>query len=415
MAWQSHASRRHPTLAFAAVWAHVTAAGLLSTFPLPVSSSGDVAKQVVSTSWWPPGTEKQAESVGILSHGFVYMTGMMEVNATLEASTRQELYDVRDIAQAAGAGMEDLVDCIVNTPAGAAGAVRRSFEAALPAMSRPALTFVEMPGEYVFCPTSISCVAAQPAPGQGRLRRLRWQDTYGVVVRGLLHVQGVGGSSGTGVRQEAAEALAAISGLVRSAGGAGLSSLIDCTAFLRDIGDASALREALMAVGAEPSLTVARAGLEDPKQSVLLRCVVALPVGQGVPAKVHRIRSESGLAVVTDRFVYTSGQLGSESNGTDAFASLEKLLATAGATLDDVVNCHFFVKETEKVFDLFAGFQQVFNQNHPPPPSRTEFTSVSECARCAVVAKCVAARRSVRHPVPLFSDHSTDNPGVVLV
>ena len=72
------------------------------------------ALQVVSTPWWPPGTEKTAaalplpgmicvcgrgggarflwsnpaivasaqESVGIISHGFAFMTAMMEVNDT---------------------------------------------------------------------------------------------------------------------------------------------------------------------------------------------------------------------------------------------------------------------------------------------------------------------------------------------
>ena len=35
-------------------------------------------KRVLSTTWWPPGTEKKDESIGILSRGTIFMTSMME-------------------------------------------------------------------------------------------------------------------------------------------------------------------------------------------------------------------------------------------------------------------------------------------------------------------------------------------------
>lgn len=365
----------------------------LSVAAPTANETGDVAKQVISTPWWPPGSEKQAESVGILSYGLVFMTGMMEVNATLEASTQQELYDVRDIAKAGGAGMEDLVDCLINTPKGAAKAIRESFEAALPVATRPPLTVVEMPGEYVFCPTSVTCVAAQPDTGAGRLRRFKRAGASGVAARGFLHMQGKAGTPGSGAKQEVVEALEAIEGLVRDAGGAGLAGLLDCTAFLRRISDAAAVRSTFAAAHAEPALTVVQAGLEDTRRSIVLRCVAAVPGGMSELQEVRRTQTDSGLATTSDRFIFASGQLGIATNGTDAFQSLERLLKAAGASLSDVVNCVFYVKETGKVFDLFAGFSQVFNKNHPPPPSRTEFTAMSECAGCAVVAKCIAARR----------------------
>jgi len=210
--------------------------------------------------------------------------------------------------------------------------------------------------------------------------------------------------------------LTSIAGLIQEAGGDELSSLLDCTAFLRHITDAGAVRAALAAAGAEPALTVVEAGPEDPRQSVLLRCTAAVPGEGGSPAEARRIRTEAGLAVVTDRFVYTSGQLGSATNGTDAFAGLERLLKAAGATLEDVINCQFFVKDTWKVYDLFAGFAQVFNRDHPPPPSRTEFTAISECPSCTVAAKCIAARRATQQPaLPLASSHGHESVGPVVI
>ena len=47
-------------------------------------------KRVVNTPWWPPGTEKTAESVGIVSGATLFMTGMMEANQTINETVGQE-------------------------------------------------------------------------------------------------------------------------------------------------------------------------------------------------------------------------------------------------------------------------------------------------------------------------------------
>ncbi|CAE7263996.1 unnamed protein product, partial [Symbiodinium necroappetens] len=118
---------------------------------LAIGAGGDTVKKVVSTPWWPPGTEKTAESVGIISHGFVFMTAMMELNETLQKTAVQEILDVHDIAVAAGANLSDLVDCYVNVPSGRGPVVREALLSAMPISIQqhpPAFTVVEMPGEY---------------------------------------------------------------------------------------------------------------------------------------------------------------------------------------------------------------------------------------------------------------------------
>ena len=162
----------------------------LSLFLLPhclVTILADVQKKVVNTPWWPPGTEKTAESVGIVSHGFVYMTAMMELNATLHTTMLQEIHDVQDIARAGGSDISSLVDCLVNAPKGGAAKVRRAFMAALPGGVRPALTVVELNGEYgSFFPTSVACVAALPHSRHEYPRKeLKVPGAFGVSAHGM--------------------------------------------------------------------------------------------------------------------------------------------------------------------------------------------------------------------------------------
>merc|ERR1711879_922427 len=96
-----------------------------------------------------------------------------------------------------------------------------------------------------------------------------------------------------------------------------------------------------------------------------------------------------------DQFVYTSGQSGMHSNGTDALRSTERILHSFGIDLSSVVSCLFFVRDNSKIWDLFSGFYHVFNEENPPPPTRNELQAVSECENCAVTAKCVAALPTV--------------------
>lgn len=350
-------------------------------------AASDVQKQVVNTAWWPPGTEKKEESVGIISHGFVFMTGMMELNATFNATAQAELSDIRDIAKAGGSSLENLVDCLVNAPSGSAAKVRAAFLAALPDNVQPALTVVELNGEYgSYFPVSATCVASLPPTGAEYPRKeLHVQGARGVAAGGLLHIETLGNIS---------ESLGAMGTLIRTAGGRGLADLADCTAFVRDIEDARMVRQAIHETceGAPPVLTLVRAGLEDAHSTVALRCVASVPAGPGMHEKLER-RYDT---VETGRFAFVSGQYARASNATDAFASLGAQLAHVGLNLSDVVNCLFFMKNASKVDDLFSGFYEVFNKEHPPPPARNELEAASDCSNCTVVAKCIAAFPAVK-------------------
>jgi hypothetical protein len=92
---------------------------VLSLFCVHILSEPEVIKKVINTAWWPPGTEKKEESVGIVSRGgrllhhgsallsntlrlfgfpliiVVLMTGMMEFNTTTRLQIIQEIEDVR--------------------------------------------------------------------------------------------------------------------------------------------------------------------------------------------------------------------------------------------------------------------------------------------------------------------------------
>lgn len=346
----------------------------------------EAVKQVLNTVWWPPGTERTAESVGILSHGFIFMTAMMERNSTWEATSRQELLDVRDIANAGGADLQDLVDCVVNAPSGQARVLREAMLAALPRnmSQRPVLTVVEMAGEYTFFATSANCVAA--VPGEGERRSFSHRGAYGVAANGLLHLSSAGAEEGATAERQTRAALEKVRRLIHSASGGSLRSLVDCMVFLKDLSDAQEVRSAFKAARASPALTVVQAGLEDPKALLQLRCVAALEDEAQVSHEAD------GAAVQTQKFVFPSGQIGVNTNGTDAFKSLEQILGKHQLGLKDVVNCVFFIRDTLKVMELFEGFSLVFNQENPPPPSRGEFTALSERPNGAVVVKCIAAR-----------------------
>jgi enamine deaminase RidA (YjgF/YER057c/UK114 family) len=346
-------------------------------------ANADVQKKVVNTAWWPPGSEKTAESVGIVSHGFVYMTGMMELNMTLNATMRQEVSDISDIAVAGGSRLANLVDCLVNAPKGGSAKVRKAFLAALPHGVRPALTVVELNGEYgSFFPTSATCVAALPDTSKGYPRQdLHVPGAYGVATHGLLHIE----ASGT-----LNEALHSVGELIRKGGGHGLNDLADCTVFLRDIGDGSKMRSLIHSAckGAPPALTIVQAGLEHPRSMVSLRCVASVPEGPSMSTKlVH----QKDVVQLPRKFAYISGQAAHDTNGTDAFDAIERVLVPLKLSLSDVVSCLFFVSNSSRVPDLFAGFYDAFNKKHPPPPARDELEAVSECRNCAVVAKCIAA------------------------
>lgn len=351
------------------------------------AQSRDIIKKVVHTPWWPAGSEKTAESVGIISHGLVYMTAMMEVNETLQKTALQETWDVRDIALAAGANLSDLVDCFVNAPKGHSDAVKAALMSAFPAevqASPPAFTVVEMPGEYQFVYNSIMCVANIPDGGSKR-RAVRKNGLYGVSARGLTFYEG-------------AEAPSTISGAYeetrnivnRMLSSGSRSVLVDCTAYLASIRDAQAVRKAIIEVTGmkgfiQPSLTIVQAG-GLANRSLRLRCTAAVD-----DSRLRSVDTTDGKVVLTDSFAFASAQLDRNSTGVNALESLRKVFKYANLTLNDTISCSFFVKDQQKMFDLFGGFYEIFNKENPPPPTRGEYEAITECADCQVAAKCIAA------------------------
>lgn len=361
------------------------------------TGAADVAKRVIHTSWWPPGSEKTAESVGIVSYDFVYMTAMMEFNSTLGAEAQAEISDVSDIAHAGGVDVEMIVDCLINAPLGKAKAARRAFIRALSKQVnssswKPAMTVVEMPGEYPggWFKASATCIAALP-PAKDIYPRQQWSldHAFGVSAQGLLHIEATGASRGT-TKNQTAEALRSIDKLVRAAGGRGAQDAVDCLAFIQDIKDARSVRAAMGVLKQAPALTIVQAGLENPRQKVALRCVATVPKGPKATPVITE--GPGGAKLANNQFVYVEGQFGTlASNGTDALKGLDVVLRSTGTDLSKVVNCLFFLTDNNLVYNLFNGFQRVFNQDNPPPPTRGEFQGLSECSKCFVVAKCIAA------------------------
>lgn len=110
---------------------------------------GVVVKRLVHTTWWPPANDKFEEAVGVESRGFLFMTGMMEpqtpvptFNATRDLGL--ELDDIRDIVAAGNSSLEDLVDCVINVPVGAATEAQAAFVHALGGVTKaPGVTVLE--------------------------------------------------------------------------------------------------------------------------------------------------------------------------------------------------------------------------------------------------------------------------------
>ena len=99
----------------------------LILIPTTVSQSSR-AKVVINTPWWPPGTENTSESVGILSYGDVYCTGMMENNNSILSS---ELSDVTDILVGANVTTQELVQCLINAPKNRSSEIKKHLETLL--------------------------------------------------------------------------------------------------------------------------------------------------------------------------------------------------------------------------------------------------------------------------------------------
>ena len=101
---------------------------MVFVIPTTVSQSSVRTKVVINTPWWPPGTENTSESVGILSYGDVYCTGMMENNNSTLSS---ELSDVTDILVGANVTEKELVQCLINAPKNRSSEVKERLETLL--------------------------------------------------------------------------------------------------------------------------------------------------------------------------------------------------------------------------------------------------------------------------------------------
>merc|ERR1719272_1710884 len=203
--------------------------------------SSHVKKTVLYTAWWPPGTEKEAESIGILAHGVIYMTGMMESNATLEKTVLAEISDMADIAAAANSTTGELLGCVANAAKGTGPQVQKQFSAHLPGVP---ISVAEMAGEFPMFSTSISCVGATSNP----VRRTHLNSS-GSLANGVLTVSAAHSKFDTALEQMLT--------VIRQLGGSGLNNLADCTAFVQNIDQAAHVRERFRAT----ALTIVQAGV----------------------------------------------------------------------------------------------------------------------------------------------------------
>ena len=97
--------------------------------------------------------------------------------------------------------------------------------------------------------------------------------------------------------------------------------------------------------------------------------------------------------------IFVAGLAATRPNATDAYDSLGALLRPAKSDPSLALNCRFYMRDGPAMIQqLYAGFHDVFNVAHYPPPTRTEFAqAVSDaCVGCAVVVKCDAAMSDER-------------------
>ena len=219
-------------------------------------TAASLAKEVVHTPWWPPGSEVADESVGIVSRDRVFMTAMMERKLLKNTSftLHAELSDVSDIAEAAGTNLSNLVACLVNTKPNRSASMRVLVEQALGA-NGPALTVVEMLGEYSgMFDFQLSCEAVLPSVS----RRVITQQ--GGMARAIV----AGGIAHLSVTSSDWKSLLERTGALTRAAAAAptddwLSSVVECSVFVRTAEEAAALRSGLSTTAVPPSLLVVAA------------------------------------------------------------------------------------------------------------------------------------------------------------
>lgn len=123
----------------------------------------------------------------------------------------------------------------------------------------------------------------------------------------------------------------------------------------------------------------------------MTRQTINVPDLARLPAFAH--------AVVADGIVYVSGTLGTEGDGlhlvageigpqtTRALRNMERILATAGASLSDVVKVNVYITDMSGFAEMNQAYLEVFDDD---PPARIT-VGCSELALGAVVElDCIA-------------------------
>eukprot|EP00939_MAST-03C_sp_MAST-3C-sp1_P001289 g1289.t1 len=356
----------------------------------------DNRKAVVYTPWWPP--DNTSESVGILSRGVLFATGMMARNANLSSDVSEEIQDVEDIAEGANTTLGRLVSCWINSPVNRSDATLLELTRDLRAKvgeneSLPALSVVEIVGEYGgYFREELTCTAVTGDLEPIRRLETRSDSSSATFIRyGGNATKGETRISARTSDTNPSDVLALLRDNLDNE-----SSVDDCLVFVRKATQASVFREVLRRVleTSSPTLTIVTSDGLLRGVEYELACV-ASPSER--PKRRVRISGEgcdhlAMDAVVTDRFVYTSGIYSNDTNGMSAFDCLGDLLAAAGTSLDMVLNCVAFIQDETNMQDYFAGFYRVFNQDNPPAPSRTEYvTSSLKGLGSKVLLKCVSA------------------------
>lgn len=359
---------------------------LLLTLPRLHNES---AKEVVHTPWWPPGSEANAESIGIVSRDRVFMTAMMALNNTTNTTLAEEIQDVADISAAAETNLSALVACLVNTKANQSDHIRELMQLGLApyGLPLPALTVVEMIGEYNGrFDFTMSCQAVRPSLLPKKIFKLPGGTAHAVVAAGLVHMTVSASTVALALEQTAA--LESLAGAVGQDGD-WIAQALECSVYVRSADEAATFRSALSATAVPPSMAIVRAPTSG-GAALSLSCTSLL----ASLSQKRVVQAGDATANVGNGFVYTTIRA-ARPNATDAYEKLGELLLAAGSRLEDVVSCHFYMRQQPAdgyPKDLFAGFLSTFNQAHPPPPTRAEFVALDLVEPTSeVVVQCVAA------------------------
>jgi hypothetical protein len=361
------------------------------------SSISSPAKQVINTPWWPAGTEKTEESVGILSRGRIFLTGMMEHNSTDAQTLEQEIFDVRDIMVGGSSDLKGLLSCLVNVPTGKLSYYQDMIEASFQkqGIDDVVMNYIEMIGEYGgYFKASMSCVGSQ----HSLLPKyyIEYENLAEAVIFKMNNASNDVVSEGDmylHVKGNTSDAVfTAINNLTNKLRGVPSFHndtdiiLRDCHGFVLDEERKVGLQNKLQTLKIQPSSTIIVVKNMS-SSNASLTCFAQLS-SKNLSHQSH----SSNLVnyVKTEDLIFVDGIYASQNSGIDGMEKLGLVLKDAGSSLREVVNCLFYVKNSTNMDKLFEGFSFIFNLANPPPPSRSEF-GVDLPSPYEVLMKCIAA------------------------